>query len=59
MSVQEADRKYSVYIALVGVIGISIYDLTNTGTLEASKEIVLALLAFAGGRQLMKSLLKK
>jgi len=59
MSAELPDKKYSVYIALIGLIGISIYDLTNTGNLEASKEIVLALLAFAGGRQLMKSFLNK
>jgi len=53
------DRKYSVYIALVVAGAVSMYDLTINGSLEASKEIVLVLIAFAGLRQAAKSFLKK
>jgi len=53
------DRKYSVYIALVIAGAVSMYDLTTNGSLEASKEIVLVLIAFAGLRQAAKSFLKK
>jgi len=52
---EEAERKYSVYIALVTLGAVAMYDLAANGNLEASKEIVLALLGFAGGRQLIKS----
>lgn len=53
------DRKYSVYVALgiVGVLGI--YDLAVNHSIEASKEIVLALIGFAGARQALKSFLNK
>lgn len=59
MSSTEADRKYSVYIALVIAGAVAIYDLQSNGSIEASKEIVLALIAFAGLRQALKSFLKK
>ena len=53
------DRKYSVYVAL-GIAGaIGIYDLAVNRSIEASKEIVLALIGFAGLRQAMKSFLNK
>jgi len=53
------DRKYSVYIALIVAGAISIYDLTTNGNMEASKELALVLIAFAGLRQAAKSFLKK
>ena len=59
MSATEADRKYSVYIALVVAGAVSIYDLANNGNMEASKEFALVLVAFAGLRQAAKSFLKK
>jgi len=59
MSATEADRKYSVYIALVIGGAVAIYDLQSNGNLEASKEIVLTLIGFAGARQALKSFLKK
>lgn len=59
MSATEADRKYSVYIALVIAGAVAIYDLQSNGSIEASKEIVLSLIAFAGLRQALKSFLKK
>ncbi len=59
MSATEADRKYSVYIALVIAGAVSMYDLMNNGSIEASKEVVLVLIAFAGLRQVAKSFLKK
>jgi len=59
MSATEADRKYSVYIALVIAGAIAIYDLTTNNSIEASQEIVLTLIAFAGARQALKSFLKK
>ncbi len=59
MSATEADRKYSVYIALVIAGAVTIYDLQSNGSIEASKEIVLSLIAFAGLRQALKSFLKK
>jgi len=59
MSATEADRKYSVYIALIVAGAVSIYDLTTNGNMDASKEFALVLIAFAGGRQVVKSFLKK
>jgi len=53
------EKKISVYISLVMAGIITIFDLQHNGTIDASKEIVLAFIAFAGGRQLMKSFLKK
>ena len=55
----EPERKYSVYIALVTLAAIAMYDLAANGSVDASKEIVLALLGFAGGRQLIKSFANK
>jgi uncharacterized membrane protein YuzA (DUF378 family) len=53
------DRKYSVYVAL-GVCGImAMTDLVSNGSVEASKEIVLALIGFAGVRQALKTFLNK
>ena len=53
------DRKYSVYIALSISGAIAITDLAVNGSIDASKEIVLGLIAFAGIRQVVKSVLKK
>ena len=53
------DQKYSVYVAL-GIGGaITIYDLAVNQSVEASKEIVLAFVAFAGLRQAAKTFLKR
>jgi len=52
---EEAERKYSVYIALVTLGAVAMYDLAANGNMEASRDIILALLGFAGGRQLIKS----
>jgi len=51
--------KYSVYISLILAGAIAMYDLVNNGSIEASKEIVLVFVAFAGVRQGIKSFLKK
>jgi len=59
MSATEADRKYSVYIALIIAGAVTMYDLANNGSIEASKEFALVLVAFAGLRQAAKSFLKK
>ncbi len=59
MSATEADRKYSVYIALIVAGAVSIYDLIQNGNMEASREFGLTLIAFAGLRQAAKSFLKK
>jgi len=51
--------KYSVYVAL-GIGGtIAMTDLVANGSLEASFEIVLAFLSFAGLRQAIKSFAKR
>ena len=50
-----AERKYSVYMALGGAILLSMVDLTANGGIEASFEIVIALITFAGARQAIKS----
>ena len=42
------DMKYSVYVALAIAGAIVIYDLAVNQSIEASKEIVLALIGFAG-----------
>ena len=53
------DQKYSVYVAL-GIAGaIAIYDIAVNQSVEASKEIVLAFVAFAGLRQAAKTFLKR
>lgn len=53
------EQKISVYIAL-GMIGaISVTDLIINGDVEASSVLSLAILAFAGGRQLLKSTIGK
>ena len=53
------DQKYSVYVAL-GIGGaIAIADLYVNQSVEASKEVILAFVAFAGLRQAAKSLLKR
>jgi len=59
MSSTEADRKYSVYIALVIAGAVTMYELASIGTVDQTKEIALAFLAFAGARQAIKSFLKK
>jgi len=53
------DQKVSVYIALGAIAAITIADLIQTGTVAASQNISIALLAFAGGRQLLKSTIGK
>jgi len=53
------EPKVSVYIALGSIAAISIADLITNGNVAASQTISLALLAFAGGRQLLKSTIGK
>ena len=56
---QTPEQKHSVYIAL-GISGaLAAIDLVINNSIEASKEVVLAFLAFAGLRQVVKSFLKK
>jgi len=55
----EADRKYSVYIALVIAGAVTMYELAAVGTVDQTRDIALAFLAFAGARQVIKSFLKK
>ena len=43
--------KYSVIVALAGVAVIVSVDLFTNGSVNASKEIAIALIAFAGIRQ--------
>lgn len=51
--------KISVYIAL-GIGGaVAITDLVVNSSVEASTSVIVALIAFAGGRQLLKSTLGK
>ena len=53
------EPKISVYIAL-GIAGaIAVTDLVTNGTVEASTNVILALIGFAGGRQLLKSTIGK
>ena len=53
------EPKISVYIAL-GIVGaLAVVDLIVNGTVEASTNIILGLLGFAGGRQLLKSTIGK
>ena len=53
------EQKISVYISL-GIGGaLAITDLITNGTVEASTTMVLAFIAFAGGRQLLKSTIGK
>jgi len=59
MSATEADRKYSVYIALVIAGAVTMYELASVGTVSQTQDIALAFLAFAGARQAIKSFLKK
>lgn len=59
MSVVNGERKVSVYIAL-GIAGVlASIDLIVNGSVEASGMIVLAFIGFAGGRQLLKSTIKR
>ena len=55
----DAERKYSVYIALGGAIFLGSVDLIQNGAIVGSLEVVLAMVAFAGLRQAAKSLLKR
>lgn len=55
----DTQAKVSVYIALIMVGAIAIADLVTNQNVEASTTILLGLLAFAGGRQLLKSGLGK
>ena len=55
----EADRKYSVYIALVIAGAVTMYELAAVGTVDQTRDSALAFLAFAGARQVIKSFLKK
>ncbi len=58
-TVPGAERKVSIYISL-GIIGaIAIVDLVVNKSLEASGTILLALIGYAGGRQILKSTLGK
>lgn len=58
-TVQTEEPKISVYIALGIAGGLAGVDLIINNSVNASKEIVLAFLAFAGLRQVVKSFLKK
>jgi len=51
--------KVSVYISLVMIGAIAIADLITNQSIAASATILIGLLAFAGGRQLLKSGLGK
>ncbi len=53
------EKKWSVYVAL-GIAGtIAMTDLVANGSLDASNQIVIAFLAFAGLRQAVKSFAKR
>ena len=51
--------KISVYIAIGSATTLAIADIITNGNIEASTTIVLALIGFAAGRQLLKSTLGK
>jgi len=51
--------KISVYIAIGAATALAIADIVTNGTVESSTNIVLALIGFAAGRQLLKSTLGK
>lgn len=51
--------KISVYIALGLAGAIAITDLIVNSTVAASTIVITALIAFAGGRQLLKSTIGK
>ena len=53
------EPKISVYLALGCATFIATTDLIVNGSVEASQQIALALIAFAGIRQVAKSLLNK
>lgn len=59
MSAAQPEMKYSVYIALVLIAAIAMYDLTINNTVQETKEIIFGLLAFVGARQAVKSFLRK
>jgi len=59
MSVESGERKVSVYIALSIGGAIAAIDLIVNQSVEASSMIVLAFIGFAGGRQLLKSTIKR
>ncbi len=53
------EPKISVYVSL-GILGaIAIADLAVNRSIEASSNILLALIGFAGGRQILKSTIGK
>lgn len=53
------EKKVSVYIAL-GIGGaVAITDLIINNSVAASQNVVMAFLAFAGGRQVLKSTINK
>ena len=47
-------NKKSVYIALAGVIAISLADLAANNSIVATQLITIPLLTFAAGRQIVK-----
>ena len=53
------EPKVSVYIALAAAALVSSVDLVANGSVEASQQIALAFIAFAGLRQAIKSGLKR
>ena len=55
---QTPENRYSIYFALGGATAVSITDLVINHSIQASKEIVVALITFAGARQIAKSVFK-
>ena len=53
------EPKISVYIALATVGAIAIADIITNQSVAASTNILIALIGFAGGRQLLKSTIGK
>jgi hypothetical protein len=55
---QTTETRYSVYFALGGATALGIADLAINHSIQASREIVIALITFAGARQIAKSVFK-
>ena len=53
------EKKISIYIALIMAGIVAIYDISISGNMDATRELSLAFLIFAGARQAAKSFLKK
>ena len=54
-----AEKKWSVYISLLGAIFVGTLDLVLHQTIDASLVVVVPLLTFATGRQIVKSAVGK